>query len=114
MVPKEHIRIRAQSDRLYREACERYNEENYERAMANLEEAVRMSPNFSSAFCLMGHCKEKQGEEENALDLYSQAIEADPYHAKAWFYKGETLNRLGQTEEGVRHIEKAVSLSFGR
>ncbi len=95
MIPKEQIRIRPESECLYREACERYNEEDYERAMADPEAAVRLSPDFSSAFCLMGHCSEKQGKDENALDLYSQAIEADPYHAKAWYYKWETLNRPG-------------------
>lgn len=82
--------------------------------MELLDEAVRLTPNFSSAYCLMGHCVEMQGMDEKALELYSQAIEADPYHSKAWYYKGETLNRLGRTEEGNNHIEKAVALSFGR
>ena len=114
MITNEQIRIQAESESLYRKACELYSLEDYERAMESLEEAVRLSPNFSSALCVMGHCKEKQGHDEKALELYTQAIEVDPYHSKAWYYKGETLNRLGRTEEGKKHTEKAVLLSFGR
>lgn len=114
MRTKEMIRIEAQSEYLYRKACELYHREDYERAMETLEEAVRLSPNFSSALCIMGHCKEKQGQDDQALNLYSRAIEVDPYNSKAWYYKGEALTRIGQAKEGRKHIEKAISLSFGR
>ncbi|WAI01708.1 tetratricopeptide repeat protein [Methanogenium organophilum] len=114
IIPKEQIRIRPESINFYRKANEFFNEGEYERTLELLNEAVRLTPNFSSAFCLMGHCSEKLGLDENALEQYSQAIEADPYHSKAWYYKGEMLNRLGRTEEGNKLIEKAVALSFGR
>ena len=104
MITKERIQILAESECLYRKGCELYYEEDYERAFENLEEAVLISPNFSSALCVMGHCREKQGQEEEALELYTRAIEADPYHSKAWYYKGEALIRLGRTEEGQKHI----------
>lgn len=108
------IWIEAESEYLYRKACELYHGEDYERSMEIPEEAVRLSPNFSSALCIMGHCKEKQGADEQALDLYTRAIEVDPYLSKAWYYKGQTLTRPGKAEDGKKHIEKAIALSFGR
>lgn len=108
------IRIQAESEHLYRMACEYYHREEYDRALEDLDEAVRISPEFSSALCLMGHCREKQGEDEIALELYSHAIDVDPYHAKAWYYKGDMLKRLGRAEDGEKHIQKAMALSFGR
>ena len=114
MLLKEKIIIQAESDSLYRKASEFYHKAEYEKAMVLLSQAVDISQNFSSALCLMGHCSEKQGLDEKALEQYSQAIKADPYHSKAWYYKGETLNRLGKTENGQKYIERAVALSFGR
>lgn len=114
MIHKDQMWIQAESDSLYRKASEYYHKAEYEKAMSLLTQAVNITPNFSSAFCLMGHCNEKQGLDENALELYSQAIEVDPYHSKAWYYKGETLNRLGKPKEGQKFIERAIALSFGR
>ena len=114
MLLKEKIIIQAESDSLYRKASEFYHKAEYEKAMVLLSQAVDISPNFSSALCLMGHCSEKQGLDEKALEQYSQAIKADPYHSKEWYYKGETLNRHGKTENGQKYIERAVALSFGR
>lgn len=109
-----NVRLGGKSDYLYRKAREFYHKAEYEKAMELLSQAVDISPNFSSALCLMGHCSEKHGLDEKALEQYSRAIEADPYHSKAWSYKGETLNRLGMTEDGQKYIERAVALSFGR
>ena len=114
MILKEQILIQAESDSLYRKASEYYHKAEYENAMELLSQAVVLTPNFSSALCLMGHCCEKQGLDEKALEQYSQAIEADPYHSKAWYYKGEILNRLGKAEDGQKYIERAIALSFGR
>jgi len=114
MIMKEQIWIQSESDYLYRKASELYGQAEYEKALELLSQAIDITPNFSSALCLMGHCSEKQGLYEHALEQYSRAIEVDPYHSKAWYYKGETLVRLGKTEEGQNYIERAVALSFGR
>lgn len=114
MTQQKQIRKQRDADCLFRLASERYLNSEYEEAMAYLQDAILISPEFSSAFCLMGHCNEKQGLDEDAIEQYAQAIVADPYHAEAWYCKGEVLNRLGRTKEGEEHIGKAVALSFGR
>lgn len=114
MTQQKKIRRQRESDYLFRLASERYLDGKYEEAMGYLRDAVQITPGFSSAFCLMGHCSEKQGMDEEAIELYTRAIEADPYHAEAWYHKGEVLTRLGRSEEGEEHTRKAVSLSFGR
>jgi tetratricopeptide (TPR) repeat protein len=42
-----------------------------------------------------------RGENPLALDLYNQAIAADPSYTRAWMDKGDVLKRMNRSEEAV-------------
>ncbi|KAL1566797.1 hypothetical protein AAHA92_02363 [Salvia divinorum] len=47
-------------------------------AVADLEEAVRLSPDNSRAFCLLGHCYEIKEMREEARTAFHKALQLEP------------------------------------
>lgn len=60
---------------------------------------------------LVGDCFIKLGDKESGKNAYIQAIELDPYSAKAHIGLGTTSLMKQHFELGVIHFQKAVSLS---
>ncbi|KAK1291603.1 hypothetical protein QJS10_CPB17g02497 [Acorus calamus] len=54
-----------------------------EEAAADLEEAVRLSPENVGAWCLLGECLEEKGLREEARAAYEAAVRVDPVSVKA-------------------------------
>ncbi|PSS26798.1 Small glutamine-rich tetratricopeptide repeat-containing protein [Actinidia chinensis var. chinensis] len=60
-------------------------------AVADLLEAVRLSPDHVKAYCLLGQCYEMKGMQEEARTAFETAIKLEPGSIPA----REALNRLG-------------------
>ncbi len=48
----------------------------------------------------------ENGNYEEAITLYKQAIQAEPENAKLYFNLGNALTKNGQTEEAIRYFEQ--------
>jgi tetratricopeptide (TPR) repeat protein len=59
----------------------------------------------------LGVRAERRGELQSALDLYANAVSAQPDSAMAWYNYGDVLLALKRDEEAISPLSKAVQLS---
>ena len=68
---------------------EYYNEEDYQSAISNFNEAIRLNPNKAYAYINRGLAKGKLGHFEDAISNFDEAIRLNPNNAhaysSAWF-----------------------------
>lgn len=82
--------------------------------MANLRESIKISSDFSNAICELGNCYDRINQLDKAVEHYDMAIEVDPYHADAWYNKGQVLMSKGDIKGGNKCINRAINLHLGR
>src|SRR5262249_3433579 len=56
---------------------------DYDRAIADLDEAIRINPNSATAFNQRGLAHLRAGRSARAVDDFEQALRLDPNHADA-------------------------------
>jgi Tfp pilus assembly protein PilF len=83
----------------------------YKQARRHLTAALRHQPDNSRYHYLLATalCAEEGSDVERAAEHYRRALELDPGHVKCLADYGLLLLRLGQTEEGLTRLRKAVS-----
>jgi tetratricopeptide (TPR) repeat protein len=51
------------------------------------------------------------GRSTDALGAFERALELEPRYAAAWVRKGALLNSLGQRQDGLEAVERALELA---
>ena len=86
----------------YNNLCVSWNDKaNYDRAITNCTEAIRLIPNFPEAYSNRGMAWRGKGDLERAIADYNETIRLNPKYAKAysnrasvWFDKRNTTAPL--------------------
>jgi protein O-mannosyl-transferase len=79
-------------------------------ALAELEETLRLFPEFPEAHNTMGNLIAKRGDDASAVSHYRTALRLSPEFAAAHNNLGLALWRQGATEEGAGHYVEALRL----
>ena len=64
----------------------------------------------TSSWTDKGVALSNQGNYNEAIKAFDEAIKLDPQNAKAWDYKGVALNALGKYDEAVKAFDEAIRL----
>jgi adenylate cyclase len=83
----------------------------YEKAVAEVEQAVTLSPNDADARAHMANIFKFVGKRKEAINLAKQAIRLNPFPQSYYFtFLGEALCLAGQYEEAIKAYKKALHL----
>jgi len=55
-----------------------------------------------------------QGQSQEAIAMYTQAIQLDPNHAEAYIFRGNTLALERQAQKGIEDLQKAAAIYTSR
>jgi len=80
------------------------------RAIADFTAAIEHWPQQGIAYCNRGFIRSEQGQDWEAIQDYSLAIQADP-QAPAYFYRGQTYQKLEQYPEAIADYSEAIQLA---
>ncbi len=80
---------------------------DYGRAMHDLDNAIRLDPNFADAFNDRGVANVSQGRFDEAMRDFDEAIRLDPNYAIAIYNRGLALRAMGRTEEADKAFARA-------
>jgi Flp pilus assembly protein TadD len=84
---------------------------DYKRAIADFDEAIRLNPNRASFFRDRGLAHRQDGELELAIADYDQAIALDPTAASAYRNRGLALAARGDLDRAVLSYNTAIRLA---
>ncbi len=79
------------------------------RRKAHLERVVADSPTQES-LAQLARIHAAEGEQERAIELYSEAIHRDPHDPESLYGRGGALLRLGRSEEAIRDLGAVVEV----
>lgn len=88
----------------------RYIDGDYKKAFEYYDTAVKVKPDYATAWNNRGAACSELGNQEEALKSFDSAGEIDPSSARAFYGKGIVLGELGRHEEALVCFEKAVEL----
>ena len=87
------------------------NLERHEEAISDLNEAIRLNPNYVEAYVLRGLSNNNLGRREEAISDANEAIRLNPNSAEAYFLRGLSNNNLGRREEAISDLNEAIRLN---
>lgn len=83
----------------------------YQKALADLDKAVQLKPNFYFAYWRRGIAYTRLEAYDKAVEDLTQAIKINPKFTGAYCDRGDAYMRLGQTKLAFKDYEKAIQLS---
>jgi tetratricopeptide (TPR) repeat protein len=80
---------------------------DYDRAMHDFDNAIRLAPDFPDAFNYRGVANVNQGQYDQAIQDFGQAIQLDPNLAIAIYNRGLALQAQGHADEAAKDFARA-------
>jgi tetratricopeptide (TPR) repeat protein len=95
----------------YNRAGELRDEAKWEEAIAELDQAIELDPEFTMAYIARGNAYFSLEQFEQAVVDYSKAVELDPGSGLAYANRGSAYAALGQMAQAKADYEKALPLA---
>jgi len=86
---------------------------DYERAIADNTEAIRLDPDYAIAYNNRGNAYNELGDYERAIADYTEAIRLNHVYAYAYNGRGYAYNELGDYEWAIADYTEAIRLNPG-
>jgi tetratricopeptide (TPR) repeat protein len=82
---------------------------NYEEAVKNYSEAIRLEPNYANAYFNRGDAYDEIGEYDKAIADYSEVIRIEK-SADAYLNRGVVFNKKGENDRAIVDLTEAIRL----
>ena len=86
------------------------NLEQYEEAIADYDQALRVQPDNMLAYIHRGLAKARMGDFEEAIIDFNQALELEPDNESAYINRGLAKYNLGRSQEAIADYDQALNL----
>ncbi|WP_254449381.1 tetratricopeptide repeat protein [Anabaena sp. UHCC 0253] len=90
-----------------------FNKNDYERAIDNYTQAIKVNPNDVRAYCKRGAALYELGDKhkQSAIDDFTQAIEINPNDAYGYYYQGVAHSKSGNNQDAINYFTKAIKIN---
>jgi tetratricopeptide (TPR) repeat protein len=83
---------------------------DYDRAIADLDQAIRLDTRYSKAYTNRGAVYDKKGDYERAIADLDQAIRLNPKNTDAFGNRGVVYDRKGDYDRAIADYDQAIRL----
>ena len=83
---------------------------DFELARYDLDEALRLNPQFPNIYTLAGTARDKVGDQKAAEPAFREALKIDPDSFEANLYLGAILYKRRDTDEAKTYLDRALKL----
>ncbi|MDF5737313.1 MULTISPECIES: serine/threonine-protein kinase [unclassified Nostoc] len=97
--------------KLYQEGVNKYDAGNYEGAVEDFNQVIKLDPQNALAYNKRGDAYYRLGDYEQAQADSSQAILLNPQDANAYFDRGFAFSELGKYKEAIADYTQAIKLN---
>ncbi|MDH3443035.1 MAG: tetratricopeptide repeat protein, partial [Deltaproteobacteria bacterium] len=84
---------------------------DFDRAIEDYTQAIRLYPNYDKAFYNRGNAYNKKGDHERAIKDYSEAIRINPNYDKAFNNRGLIHSRKGAHDRAIEDYTAAIRIN---
>ena len=91
-------------------AEEKFNANDIEGALANVDRAVSWLPDAPEVYYLRAHYREKAHDLQGSLDDYNKLVEMSPSFAAAYAGRSVVYQRLERHRDAIDDVSKAIQL----
>ena len=98
------------ADTYLRRGNDKMRMENYQGAIADYTQAIRLKPNDAFAYAVRGRAKEQLGQYFAAIADFDMAIRLKPNDAFAYLARGDAKRQLGQYSAAITDFDMAIRL----
>ena len=98
------------ADTYFRRGNDKTRMENYQGAIADYTQGIRLKPNNAFAYVVRGNAKVQLGQYFAAIADYDTAIRLKPNDAFAYFLRGRAKEQLGQYFAAIADYDTAIRL----
>ena len=84
---------------------------DYDAAIADFTEAIRLDPKFARAYCGRGVAYWRKGDNDKAIADYSESIRLDPKLDAAYFDRGLAYNSKGEFGKAIADATESIRLA---
>ncbi|MEH2086376.1 tetratricopeptide repeat protein [Nostoc sp.] len=103
--------VRDAQQTLYQKGENKYEEGNYEGAIEDFNQAIKLDPQNALAYNRRGDAYYRLGDYEQAQADSSQAIVLNSQDANAYFDRGFAFSALGKYKEAIADYTQAIKLN---
>jgi|GEM_PF-1883150 len=94
-----------------RQGKSKYYKGDYDGAIANYDEAIKLNSEYATAYNNRGLAKHKSGDHKGAITDYNKAIELQPRYVIAYNNRGVAKYDEGDYDGAVTDYDKAIELN---
>ncbi len=102
---------RKEAHALYNVGLELKRDQQFEKALVELDAAIKLHPEFAAAHFSRGSVLKAMGRMPEATEAFRQARILKPTHQNAWAMEGATLLRQEKYKEAIAPLTQAVDMS---
>jgi tetratricopeptide (TPR) repeat protein len=95
----------------YDHSWTKWESKDWQGVIADCTEAVRLNPQFASAYMRRSGAKINLGDHEGAIADATLSIDLNPTDARAFYNRGKAQQNLGNYEEALADYGRAVQLN---
>lgn len=99
------------ADDYFKRGNDHLNKNEYEKAVANYTEALRLDSRHASAYLNRAVAHLKLNDFDKAINDCTQAIKINPKSAEAYHQRGTAYGRTGRFDEAVVDLDRALHLN---
>lgn len=88
--------------------------ETYLHAKGMIEEQLKVNPRDADLIMLLADCEAMLDHNARALQLVRQSLQISPDDVEHWFVAAEVYEKIGNREEALKYVKKALDKGFSR
>ena len=95
----------------YARAAKRYNDGDFDGAIADYNEVLRIDPNHINSLLYRGNALYKKRKYDEAIEDYSGIIWLEPNNHIAWYNRGNARNEKREYEQALSDLNESIRLN---
>ncbi|MBW4480435.1 MAG: tetratricopeptide repeat protein [Tolypothrix brevis GSE-NOS-MK-07-07A] len=109
-LPNVVTAMSSKADNFYIEANQKYARKDYKGAIEDLNQAIRLNPNYAYAYNNRGIARKYLGDKQQALADYNTAIKINPNFAAAYYNRGVIHAEMGEKLLALADYNQAIKI----